>query len=144
MAPKRIEMGWTGETVMHNLPRYRGLRHMKLTDLSEKLAELGRPMSVPTLSAIENGKRRIDVDDLVHLALALDVTPSALMMPEVERAHELPDAPGSVAWTDAHDWWAWLVGRNPLWASPNTDLHDLETWRRSVNPSWTWKTTSNG
>lgn len=92
MASKRIEIGWAGETVLHNLPRFRALRRMTLMDLAERLDELGRPMSVPTLSAVENGKRRIDVDDLVHLALALDVSPAALLMPP---ANGLDDSIGN-------------------------------------------------
>lgn len=145
MATKRIEIGWTGETVMHNLPRFRGLRRMTLTDLSEKLDELGRPMSVPTLSAVENGKRRIDVDDLVHLALALDVSPAALLMPATETADdEIGNAPGQEPWTVASDWWTWLRAEHPLWEGPNTDPHDAETWRRSVSPPWARKAAPNG
>lgn len=145
MATKRIEIGWTGETVMHNLPRFRGLRRMTLTDLSEKLDELGRPMSVPTLSAVENGKRRIDVDDLVHLALALDVSPAALLMPATEAANDdIGNAPGQEPWTLASDWWAWLRSEHPLWEGPKTDPHDVETWRRSVSPPWARKAAPNG
>jgi hypothetical protein len=47
MAVRKIEIGWTGKTVMYNLPRYRGLRRMTLTDVADKLEELGRSMSVP-------------------------------------------------------------------------------------------------
>lgn len=51
---------------------------MTLRDLSERLAET-RPMGHSTLSEIENGARRVDVDDLVALATALDVTPYQLL-----------------------------------------------------------------
>ena len=45
-------------------------------------------MSVTTLSAIENGDRRADVDDLVAIAAALDISPAAMLMPAVADPHE--------------------------------------------------------
>lgn len=138
MATRRIELGWAGQVVRHNLPRYRKLRRMTLAELSARLDALARPMSVPTLSAVENGKRRIDVDDLVALALALDVIPTALLMPPADH----PDArvepfPGAPPGATAAGWWAWLAGRNPL--REVADRHELETWRRAVTPPWTWE-----
>jgi transcriptional regulator with XRE-family HTH domain len=142
MATKRIEIGWTGETVMHNLPRFRGLRRMTLTDLSESLHGLGRPMSVPTLSAVENGKRRIDVDDLIHLALALDVSPAALLMPAANAMDDTighaPGAPSHEEALAAH-WWLWLRSEYPLWAGPATTPFEIERWRWDVNPPFARK-----
>ncbi|MBS9532604.1 helix-turn-helix transcriptional regulator [Mycobacterium sp. M1] len=147
MATRRIEIGWAGVTVMHNLPRFRGLRRMTMGDLSERLTALGRPMSVPTLSAVENGKRRIDVDDLVHLALALDVSPIALLMPATESLDDdIGDTPGAPDHSPprAIDWWQWLRSEHPLWEGPATDPHDVETWRRSVIPPWARKASTDG
>lgn len=127
---------------MHNLPRFRGLRRMTLTDLSEKLDELGRPMSVPTLSAVENGKRRIDVDDLAHLALALDVSPAALMMPPVDHLDDdIGDVPGFPEHSAAQavDWWQWLRSEHPLWEGPETTEFEVERWQWDINPPFTRK-----
>ncbi|QNJ90995.1 helix-turn-helix transcriptional regulator [Mycolicibacterium fluoranthenivorans] len=137
MASKRIEIGWAGETVLHNLPRFRALRRMTLMDLAERLDELGRPMSVPTLSAVENGKRRIDVDDLVHLALALDVSPAALLMPPANGLDDSIGNPPSASdypEVRAADWWQWLRSEYPLWAGPTTTDFEVERWRWDVNP----------
>lgn len=140
MAVRKIEIGWTGKTVMYNLPRYRGLRRMTLTDVADKLEELGRPMSVPTLSGIENGRRRIDVDDLVYLALALDVSPAALMMPPADD----PDTdmagapcPDDYPTPEAVDWWSWLTSCHPLWSGPNTTDFEVQRWRYDINPAFT-------
>jgi hypothetical protein len=46
-------------------------RRLTLKALSDRLAELGRPMGVSTLSKIVSGDRRVDVDDLVAFALSV-------------------------------------------------------------------------
>src|SRR5690606_19823410 len=50
--------------------------------LADRLAEHGRPMQVSGVSKIEAGERRVDVDDLVALARALEVTPAHLLTGE--------------------------------------------------------------
>ena len=50
-----------------------------LRDVSGRLAAAGRPMAHNTVSEIERGARRVDVDDLMALAAALDVSPIALL-----------------------------------------------------------------
>lgn len=52
---------------------------MSLRDLSAQLDELGHRLLPSALSKIETGERRIDVDDLAALALALGSTPHILM-----------------------------------------------------------------
>ena len=85
------------------------------------------------------------MDDLVHLALALDVSPAALMMPATDDpTADLDLAPGAESWTKTQDWWSWLTAAHPLWEGPNTDPHDVETWRRSVSPPWAWKAATDG
>lgn len=59
----------------------RGLTHEKLAEL---LRQAGRPIPVIGLSRIENGARRVDVDDLIVLADALATTPYELMYPMSE------------------------------------------------------------
>jgi transcriptional regulator with XRE-family HTH domain len=56
-------------------------------ELSERLAALGRPILPSGLSKIEQGTRRVDVDDLVALADALETVPSRLLRsPDGSRA----------------------------------------------------------
>jgi transcriptional regulator with XRE-family HTH domain len=55
-------------------------KQLSLQAVSERLAELGRPILPSGLSKIEQGDRRVDVDDLVALAAALETVPSALLV----------------------------------------------------------------
>ena len=52
---------------------------MDLAGLSARLTTVGWPIPVAALSRLENGNRRVDVDDLFALANALDVSPIALL-----------------------------------------------------------------
>lgn len=73
MATRRVELGPVGEALTRNLKHLREARHLRLDDLADLLAQAGRPLSKTTLSQIETGGRRVDVDDLVAIALALRV-----------------------------------------------------------------------
>lgn len=150
MGRKSIEMGPTGRTVGMNIAFFRVKRGWKLAELSERMTEVGRPMTGNTLSAIENLTRRADVDDLVAVAAALGVSPSALLMPQVA-----DDEDGGIAWrvpTSAEpdpvddgvatvlsgQFWHWLVADSPLDAPlfPDTgrDEFAIEAWRRAQVP----------
>jgi transcriptional regulator with XRE-family HTH domain len=74
MAKRPIVKGPTGQAVRENLANVRHLRRMTLRDVSERLAENGWPKSEDTVWHMEQGDRRIDVDDLVALAAVLDVS----------------------------------------------------------------------
>jgi transcriptional regulator with XRE-family HTH domain len=54
---------------------------MDLRTLSERVKETGRAMSPSALSKIENGDRRVDVDDLTVFAYILQTTPATLLAP---------------------------------------------------------------
>jgi transcriptional regulator with XRE-family HTH domain len=79
MAKRRVEIGPVGETVRGNVADLRKRRGLTLRDLSEKMTAAGRPMAYNTLSEIERGARRVDVDDLVALAVALGAPPIDLL-----------------------------------------------------------------
>ncbi|WP_158714359.1 helix-turn-helix domain-containing protein, partial [Kitasatospora aureofaciens] len=55
---------------------------MTKKDLSERVGALGRSIPPLGISRIEAGTRRIDTDDLVALALALNVSPLTLLLPD--------------------------------------------------------------
>jgi transcriptional regulator with XRE-family HTH domain len=69
--------------VAENVTQFRRDRHLTLVQLSERTAQLGRGLSVSALSLIATGKRRVDVDDLMVLAVALEVPPVSLLMPRL-------------------------------------------------------------
>ncbi|KAA8884206.1 helix-turn-helix domain-containing protein [Nocardia colli] len=81
MAKQVGAMGPTGIRVGHRLRELRQAHGLTLNSLTTRLAELGRPIDLSALAKIEKGQRRVDVDDLVALGLALDVSPNWLLLP---------------------------------------------------------------
>ncbi|BBZ00544.1 hypothetical protein AWC04_15035 [Mycolicibacterium fallax] len=114
---------------------------------------MDEPFGIPPngISEIENGLRRVDVDDLIALAVALDVSPAVLLMPNPE----LPDENGEgVVYLDPADpldtkhVWNWLTARDSLTTGamaeganelescddPDFDYEERELWRRRTLP----------
>lgn len=74
--------GTTSAVVAQNVRRLRASRDLR--SVSNHLRDVGWPISVAALSRLENGERRIDVDDLMALAIVLDVSPIRLLLPSAE------------------------------------------------------------
>lgn len=122
----KIPVGPTGLRVMANVKRLRQAKGMTYKDLSQRLTRLGRPIPVLGLSRMEKGERRVDADDLVALAIALDCAPSKLLLPEL-------DPPGSPAMHSltpqgtegsAIELWEWAIGEAPLPGTPPAESSD--------------------
>lgn len=73
--------GHTNHHVAANLRRARQSSGVDLRELSARIKATGRTVSPSALSKIENGDRRVDVDDLTAFAYALETTPAALLTP---------------------------------------------------------------
>ncbi len=123
--------GATTETVRANLVRLRTGRRLGHTALSAKLEELGRPISTLGLRRLEQGARRIDVDDLFALAVALGVSPVTLLLPNAADGDERVEATGVDGKLDAERLWAWLFMHEPLDPEEST----LE-YRLTARPAW--------
>lgn len=93
MAANTIELGPVGEQVIANVTRLRKQLRLSQAQLSERLAEAGRPIRATGIHRVETGKRRVDVDDLVALAGALGVRPAALMEAPDYHCQACMDAP---------------------------------------------------
>jgi transcriptional regulator with XRE-family HTH domain len=126
MAGVKKLTGPSSVRVRQNLLRLRRQRGVSAAELSRRVAELGQPILDTAIIKIEKGDRRVDVDDLVALAAALDVSPNALLLPEMP----IP-APngGTVSLTpeqDGHprDLWAWATGELPLDRPPASRSED--------------------
>lgn len=121
---QRVPLGPVGGYVIRNISLLRG--RLTYKELSERLDQLGRRIPELGLSRIERGNRRVDADDLIALAIALDVSPAELLLPsdagpddEIELTARLR-VPARIAR-------GWLDGHIPL---PQADVI---TWpRRSV------------
>lgn len=81
MVEKRIEPGPLATQVARSIRRLREKQRVSYAELAKRLAEAGRPIPLLGLSRMENGDRRIDLDDLVAVAQALRVPPIWLIFP---------------------------------------------------------------
>jgi transcriptional regulator with XRE-family HTH domain len=79
MGTRKVEQAEVGHAVAAQIRRLREQKRLSLHDLSERLKTVGRPILPSGLSKIEQGTRRVDVDDLVALATALGTVPSMLL-----------------------------------------------------------------
>lgn len=104
-------LGPTGEAVREKIKSLRG--RVPVTELSARLEQLGRPIPPLGIRRIESGDRRVDVDDLVALAVALGVTPATLLMPAAEDRKDSVTGTGTGE-QRAERLWNWLVAENPL------------------------------
>lgn len=63
-----IVPGLTTRTVVENIKQLRAHRGLSLERLSEQLTNVGHPIRATSLHRLENGQRRVDVDDLQSFA----------------------------------------------------------------------------
>lgn len=87
VVPDRPAIEPTSLTVAGNLRRLRKDREWSLRAMAEKMPA-AHPIGFATLGEIERGQRRVTVDDLMALALVLEVSPVALLMPWTKHANE--------------------------------------------------------
>lgn len=111
-------LGPTGRTVAANLLRLRKERGLSTTGLAAALKDAGRSIPATGITRIEKGQRRVDVDDLMALAVVLGVNPAALLMPPVPEGTVELTAAGKV---DAQAAWQWAKGIRPLCIPENDD-----------------------
>jgi transcriptional regulator with XRE-family HTH domain len=79
MAARALEIGEAGGCVAAAVTAHRQRRGWDQRHLAARVTEAGRPMSASVLGKVEAGARRVDVDDLVALAAALEVSPAQLL-----------------------------------------------------------------
>lgn len=135
---KTMKDGPASKIVRENVRRLRGSRTYAATvrDMRE-LA--GHSIHEVVLKRIESGERRIDVDDLIALALAFQVTPAELLLDHGDNPDEPVAVSGDTEMPDlirgAERWkvYEWLRGRRPLWSE---DDDDIRSFRERISPGW--------
>ncbi|MFI1237525.1 helix-turn-helix domain-containing protein [Nocardia salmonicida] len=134
MAKRRVEIGPTGTTVRENVARIRKRQGLTLQNVSDRLGELGKPLSPNAISEIERAARRVDVDDLMALSIALDVTPVALLMPEAALSEDVVEPTGNtVHGLTARALWNFLTARKPLRGG---NVRDIAEFHSRTYPRW--------
>lgn len=111
MAGKTKSNGATSRAVRENHKRLRLSRDMTWAQESRFLKKLGWDIPALALRRIEDGERRVDVDDLMALAVVLDVSPVELLLDEGESGKTDVTGIGTVPSADAL---AWTKGEKPL------------------------------
>jgi transcriptional regulator with XRE-family HTH domain len=133
MPGKRPDTGPTAATVVANLHRLRTDQNLSYTELSQRLKALAQWSISPVgVRRIEDGERRVTVDDLLAFAVALKVSPATLLMPNAGGGDEKVAATGILEKCDAERLWGWLVVHEPLDPGESTlkyRLRALPPWR---------------
>lgn len=129
----------TSQVVGRNVGRFRNGSGMTTRALAARLTELGVPLSPSGISDIEAGRRTVSVDQLTCLAMALDVSPIALLMPESgpETDHQAK-LTGTPVMLNL-GFLPWLRGDVPLDPKLWDDPFEVEAFRRRSLPGWAWK-----
>jgi transcriptional regulator with XRE-family HTH domain len=122
----------TGKTVAENVRRIRDeVRGWSTYELSRKLSEAGRPIAPSALAKLERGERRVDAGDLVALAVALEVNPSALLFPPTIAEDVEITGGGRLAGGIV---WEWADGERPLKLPSNDDGTAHNTFQADARP----------
>lgn len=140
MAKNPTPTGPAASTVAWNVQRRRAELRITAAELVQRLADLGREVHRSWVSEVENGRRRVDVDDLVQLSAALDVSPATLLMPVTVMSEEVIETPAGKK--DARDYWEFLVAQrsaSSTWQDDGegaeADL-ERETFLAGARPRW--------
>lgn len=141
-----VKLGPVGRRVAERLKAIRSGDEnspgLSLRALEKTLKEIGHPISNDGLSKIETGKRKVDVDDLVALAVALDVSPLTLLLPvDIGKDGAVPLTEKRSV--DAETAWEWMRVNKPLETPPGDDgeaqwkqqLRNLPAWLQRITAS---------
>ncbi|HWL01680.1 MAG TPA: helix-turn-helix transcriptional regulator [Microbacteriaceae bacterium] len=110
--------GNTGSHVAANLKQARQSIGLDLRELAARVRRAGRTISHSAISKIENGDRRVDVDDLTVLAYVLETTPAALLTPPEDAPAPTGVPEGDYLDEEVHAWlrdWTPLTVKGLVW-----------------------------
>ncbi|WP_216636373.1 helix-turn-helix transcriptional regulator [Mycobacterium sp. IS-1496] len=143
MAGKEAARGPTGETVAARLREIRTYLNLTFTEVSERLTAVGWPISAVGVRRIEDGDRKVTVDDLVGLSVALGVSPIGLLSTNVADRNDLVTATGLSDPISAEDLWKWLRMDKQL-GEPEDKAVALLEFMRVGAPAWRWEQFAEG
>ena len=133
MAGKKTQEGPTGKAVRDNIKRLREDQNLTFAELSRRLDDLDSPIPPLGLRRIEQGERKIDVDDLTALATVLKSSPAYLLLPHVDEASDPAEMTGIKG--EAQYLWEWIRGD---WSLEEGGVISLDRMLRS-KPRWSLK-----
>lgn len=128
---KPNQVGPSGKHVASNVRRLRTTLGWSTYEVSAMLKDAGRPIAASSITNIEAGRRRVDADDLVALAVVFGVNPSALLLPVDESGSIELTGGGTVAGATV---WEWADGERPLRLADDAAIA-TEQWARFLRLS---------
>lgn len=137
---RKNPLGPTGVVAARRVRELREDRNWGFKELSDRLTAAGRPIPPLGLRKIEKEDRRIDADDLVALAVVLEVNPSALLLPPTVSGDVEITAAGVVPAMQA---WKWADGRGPLEEPDDDDGSAAAEFQLRARPLGTRRLTAN-
>ena len=111
---------------------------MSQAELAEALTALGRTFPTTAVAKAEAvalrdaGVRKLDIDDLMAMAVALNVSPLALLLPDTRRGNDPAEATGFPTGSIAATIWDFATAQ----ASPWTE--DVASHKRYATLSTPW------
>jgi transcriptional regulator with XRE-family HTH domain len=130
--PRRAnELGPTGSRLAENVKMLRERLPLTTEQLAERVTGLGRPVRANTITKIEKGQRRVDIDDAMALAIALEVNLTTLVLPYTTKGTAHLTETTTV---DAAEAWDWADGRRPLRVPEGDDGSALVDFQRRARP----------
>lgn len=114
MPPRWRRTGPVGERVAENIRRLRRQAEMTTYQLAGRLTELGVPMDQSSVTRVERVQRGVSVDELVAFAVALGVSPNALLLPEPFAAADGQYGVTPTTTAEAASMWEWATGEQQL------------------------------
>lgn len=122
---KVLDLGVTGLIVADNVKNRRTEANLTYAALEKRLEEAGHRIPSLGLRRIEAGARRVDVDELVALSVALNCTPIDLL-----RSRMAAEKLGTAVPEDIHrfEFWAWLKGTLASFSDKDRYMY----WRDSL------------
>ncbi|QQM42827.1 helix-turn-helix domain-containing protein [Streptomyces liliifuscus] len=101
------------EVVRARVKELRGRKGWSGADLGKELSALGVPWNRSVVANFESGRRpAVSVQELLALALVLDVSPNSLLVPLYSEPYQV--TPEGTEPQNSGDVWMWMRGQQPL------------------------------
>ena len=108
---------------------------MQYKDLAQKLADIGRPLTPVAIRDAENGKRKVDVDDLMAFAIVFGVSPLTLLLPDSGSPYVMAGVTGYPHDLSSNVLWMWAGGYEPLELTDVDVKRQIAEYRERALPS---------
>ncbi len=104
-----------GEVFAEELYAHRSRRGWTQQELADRMADLGEPINRSGIARLENGERKVSLDEAVAFAIALGVPPYALVVPRQVDREVRVTSKWAMAGPSMLAWWR---GVQPYFSNP--------------------------